>query len=435
MKRGQKSGDWYRMDSASALYAALQTDEFSAVYRFSAIMAEPVRPELLQKAVDRVMPRFPGFGVRVRRGFFWFYFEPNTRPGPFVRADVRDPCRPVRFNQDDGWLVRFYYYDHRISVEVFHALADGAGALIFFRTLLGEYLRQCGWEIPTGPGMLDLNEEPSPEEMEDAYLRYSAARGHRVTHLERAYQNSGTREPFYTFHVTMGFVPVDRLLEQARRYGVSITEYLTAVLLWVLLNKQAAENPRRILPVALAVPVNLRSWFPTRTLRNFILTVRPDVDPRLGDYTFEQVVKRVHHYMRLHLDPHELRDIFSGNVRTKHHRLLKLMPAILKGAVMSLNYRLLGVAPYSGIYTNPGAFAVPEEMRGHIRYMEVVQGQASGVARCNCASISYGNRMNITFGGTERETDTEREFFRFLVREGIPVEIESNRVEPETKEE
>ena len=58
--------------------------------------------------------------------------------------------------------------------------------------------------------------------------------------------------------------------------------------------------------------------------------------------------------------------------------------------------------------------------------MEVILGQAT-LPRVHCASISYGNEMEITFAGTLKETDTERDFFRFLVREGIPVKVESNR--------
>ena len=41
--------------------------------------------------------------------------------------------------------------------------------------------------------------------------------------------------------------------------------------------------------------------------------------------------------------------------------------------------------------------------------------------------MSYGDTMAITFAGTEAETDTERESFRFLVRDGVPVKVESNR--------
>lgn len=122
---------WYRLDNAGILYSALQREEYSAIYRFSALMTEPVRPAALQNAIDRVLPRFPSFAVRIRRGLFWYYLEPNTAPGPFLKADVANPCNPVRFREDNGWLVRFYYYRNRISLEVFHALSDGAGARSF----------------------------------------------------------------------------------------------------------------------------------------------------------------------------------------------------------------------------------------------------------------------------------------------------------------
>ena len=71
---------------------------------------------------------------------------------------------------------------------------------------------------------------------------------------------------------------------------------------------------------------------------------------------------------------------------------------------------------------------VPEEMKSHIRRMEVILGQAT-MPRVHCASISYGDEMEITFAGTQRETDTEREFFRFLVRDGVHVKVESNRTQ------
>ena len=91
-------------------------------------------------------------------------FEGRTSP---------TPASPSASREDNGWLVRFYYYRERISVEVFHALSDGGGAIVFFRTLLAEYLRQTGVDVPAGNGVLDLNEPPREEELEDAYARYA----------------------------------------------------------------------------------------------------------------------------------------------------------------------------------------------------------------------------------------------------------------------
>lgn len=419
---------WYKLDNAAMMYSAIQSENYSAIYRFSAVMTELVDPEALQRAIDKTMPRFPTFRVRIKRGAFWYYFEPNDAPGPFVKEDMKNPCQPVRFREDDGWLIRFFYYGHRISLEVFHALADGAGALTLLRTLLAVYLRERGHAIPNTGGVLDVAQPPPAEEGEDAYFRYAKSRVRRGMGERKAYQNTGTPEPFYTLNVTMGLLPLDRLREVAKGYGASVTEYLSAVLIASILARQRREGRRRELPVALAVPINLRPHFPSQTLRNFILTVRPAIDPELGDYSFPEIVAQVHHHMRLHITRQEMQAVITRNVTLQKNRLLQLVPAPLKNLSMAVSYRIVGCRPYSTTYTNPGAFPVPPEMAPHIQRMEVILGQ-SYTPRANCASISYGNTMEITFAGTVKETDVERDFFRHLIQEGIPVKVISNREE------
>ena len=176
MPRKQEKNTWYPLDNAGVLYSAIQKERYSAVYRFSALMTKAVDPQALQRAVQKTMPRFPGFGVRIRRGAFWCYFEPNPNPGPFVKPDMANPCQPLRFHEDNDWLIRILYYEKRISVEVFHAISDGAGTLVFLRTLLAVYLRELGFSIPNGPGILDVTAPPRKEELEDAYARYAGSR-------------------------------------------------------------------------------------------------------------------------------------------------------------------------------------------------------------------------------------------------------------------
>ena len=90
-RRGQDKG-WFQLDNAAMMYSAIQSGTYSAVYRFSAVMTELVDPEALQRAIDKTMPRFPTFRVRIKRGVFWYYFEPNDAPGPFVKEDMKNPC-------------------------------------------------------------------------------------------------------------------------------------------------------------------------------------------------------------------------------------------------------------------------------------------------------------------------------------------------------
>ena len=54
---GQK--DWYRLDLSATVYPTLQRKNFSSVYRLSVLLKEPIRPEVLQEAVNIAMKRFP----------------------------------------------------------------------------------------------------------------------------------------------------------------------------------------------------------------------------------------------------------------------------------------------------------------------------------------------------------------------------------------
>lgn len=421
------SQPWYHLDNAAMMYSAIQRGNYSALYRFSAVMTEPVDPQRLQRAIDKTMPRFPGFQVKIRRGFFWYYFERDDGPGPALQRDIRNPCQPVRFQNKDK-LIRFFYYEKRISMEVFHALADGGGALMLFKTLLAVYLREMGHDIPNTQGVLDITQPPQKEEWEDAYARYAHSRVHLSMREPKAYACTGTPEPFYTLNVTMGFVSVKALHAAAKKHGASITEYLAAILLQSILIRQRREGRRRELPVSLAVPINLRPYFPSSTLRNFILTVRPSINPELGVYTLDEIISQVHHHMRLHITRQEMQAVITKNVSLQHILPLQLAPAPLKNFAMDLGYRIAGSRPYSTTFTNPGIFQVPEEMEPWIHHLEVVLGQ-SYTPRVNCAAISFGDIMEITFAGTVRESDVEREFFRTLVREGLHVKVTSNRKE------
>ena len=139
--------DWYKLDLSAIVYPTLQRRDFSSVYRLSLLLKEDIDPDILQKAVDMTMPRFPTYKAAMRRGLFWRYLEPNHRPGPFVQKDVKNPCQPMHFRENNRYLIRFYYYNNRISFEAHHSLGDGNGGMCVLLTVTATYLRLLGKEI------------------------------------------------------------------------------------------------------------------------------------------------------------------------------------------------------------------------------------------------------------------------------------------------
>lgn len=212
----------------------------------------------------------------------------------------------------------------------------------------------------------------------------------------------------------------------AGKYQVSVTEYLNAVLLWALLEKQKADRVFRELPVSLAMPVNLRRFFPSRTLRNFITMVYPSVDPRMGDYTFEEIVVQVHHFMRYYINNKFLNADITTNAAVTRNPFIRVVPLFFKDFVVRQFYKRVQDKQSSAGLTNLGIVDTPQEMREHIERFDVLMGQPFS-ARTNCAVVSFGEHLSISFASSIVEADVERMFFRRLVRDGIHVKIESNR--------
>lgn len=419
--------DWYKLDLSAIVYPTLQRRDFSSVYRLSVVLKEEIQPDVLQRALNMTMPRFPTYKAAIRKGLFWRYLEPNNRPGPFVQEDVKNPCQPMHFKANNRYLVRVYYFRNRISLEAHHSLGDGTGGMCVLQTLTATYLRLLGHtEIQNGGFVLDINGEPEAEELEDAYMKYANAKVCPPRLQEKAYRVRGTAEPFYTLNIIDGIMSVSEVMAVARKYHATITEYLNAVLLYALLQKQKEDVRVREKPVKIAMPVNLRRFFPSRTLRNFITMIYPGVDPRLGDYTFEEIVVQVHNYMKYYINEKLLRGDITTNAETQRNPFIRVVPLFIKDMVVKTFYTKIQDRNSSAGLTNMGALKVPEGMIPYIERFDIYMGQPFS-RRTNCAIISFQDTLTINFASSIVEADVERNFFRKLVQDGIHVKIESNR--------
>ncbi|MCM1088716.1 MAG: hypothetical protein NC419_11195 [Muribaculaceae bacterium] len=432
----QKKEIWYKLDLSAIVYPTLQRKDFSSVYRLSVVLKKAVQPDILQKALDMTLPRFPTYKVAIRKGVFWRYLEPNNRPGPYVMPDIKNPCMPMPFKANNRYLLRIYYYQNRISLEAHHCLGDGTGGMCVLQTMIAVYLGLLGHPITPSGFVLDIHDTPDPEELEDAYMRYANARVRPPRPSGKTYRVRGTKEPFYTLNIIDGIMSVREVMQVASKYHATLTEYLNAVLLYALLQKQEHEYqesivrkntyPHKPRPVRIAMPVNLRRFFPSKTLRNFITMVYPSIDPRLGDYTFEEIVVHVHNYMKYYINEKFLRGDITTNAATQRNPVIRVVPLFIKDFVVRTFYTKVQDKNSSAGLTNMGALKVPEDMKPYIERFDIYMGQPFS-SRTNCAIISFEDTLTINFASSIAETDVERNFFRKLVQDGIHVMIESNR--------
>lgn len=431
MKQSKQAGtkpkkkQWFKLDNAAKLYPAIATSRWSSVFRATVVLKETVDPVLLQRAVDHILPRFPTMAVLMRRGVFWYYLESNPRP-LLVQADVGHPCMPFRWNANNGYLLRVLYYQQQISVEFFHSLTDGSGGMIFLKTLAAEYLRLRGIRIPAGEGVLDLKRKPSAEETEDAFQRMPLPRIKVSRRDSRAYHFPGQLEPPHTLHIIATSLPYPAVRKCSHALGVTPTEYLTAVLLYVAYLEQQRERPAKLRPIRVSVPVNMRNFFKTETLRNFSSFVNPEIDPRLGEYTFEEIAQNVHAFMRYSVNPKLLFATIATNVADERNLFMRLFPLPLKNLAINSVFRYVGERAFTTTLSSIGLVTAPEAMMAHVERFELMLGP-SATPCCNCALLSTGDTMRLVFTRNQREATLPREALRFLVTQGIPVTVQSNQ--------
>lgn len=423
----ERKQQWMRLDNAAKIYPAALRKKWSNVFRLSATLSEPVDRDVLRAALDVTLRRFPSIGVRLRKGIFWFYLE--RVPGvPEITEEQSYPLVHMSYASIRECAFRVVVYKNRIAVELFHALTDGTGGMIFLKTLLAEYLsRKYGISVPNTDGVLCRMDEPSPEELQDSFIKnagtVSAGRKEAT-----AYRLTGTTEPDGFVHLTTFMLDAAEVKARAHEYSATVTEFLTAAMMQAILRLQAEKVPHRSRrkPVKVLVPVNLRSLFPSKTLRNFALFITPELDPKLGDYSFDEICKAVHHRMGIDNTAKQMSMKIAANVNSEKLPILKVMPLFVKNAAMKAVFDAVGERKSCLCMSNLGNVRLPEIMRQYVTRMDFIIGVPSCSAY-NCALLSYGGTTYINLVRSIEEPELEMHFYKVLRELGIHVKVESNQ--------
>lgn len=414
--------DWFRLDNAALIFPAVRRRDWTNAFRVSATLNEQVQPEILQQAVDMLMPRFPSFYVCLRRGMFWYYLQKLSVP-PKIRQEGACPLIHMTGRELRQCCFRVLYYENRIAVECFHAVTDGSGGMVFLKTLTAAYLSLAhGLEIPAGFGVLDIHAKPTPEETEDSFTRVAG-----TVALSRREENAlrlrGAREEDGFLHLIIASVPQEQLLTLAHRYHCTVTALLCAVMLQSVLT--VAKTPQGNRWAKITVAVDLRRVLGGASLRNFALAVNVGVDPRLGSYTLEDLTRAVQSQLESQVTRQQMAARVAANVQPAQSLAIRIMPRPVKDAVMRMVYNRVGECKGSLNISNLGKSDLPECMRPYVRFLDFTIGPQATYPN-NCSVVSYGGITRINLIRSTLQPRLERDFLNRLVELGVEVTVDSN---------
>ena len=257
---------WRKLDNAALAFPLVTDKNDTRVFRFYCQLKEKVNSEILQQALDQTMEKYPLFQAVLRKGLFWFYLERRDIHA-IVKKEKRPPCSSLYIPDQKTLLFQVSYYKNRINFEVYHALTDGTGAMNFLSELVQNYLI-LAHPAADLPWVEQIEETTPGAQEEDSFSQYySSDIPKNKEKKPAAVKLKGEKLLHADMQITEVIIPVKETLTKARSYGVSITVFLTAMLLCSIHEEIPKNRQKR--PIALMIPVNLRNYFPSQSMGNF----------------------------------------------------------------------------------------------------------------------------------------------------------------------
>lgn len=408
----KKKGLRFEIDSSAKFYPIVSTKKAQSLFRLSAVMQDIVDKSVLEKALNDVLARFRVYKVRLKRGYAWHYFVPNDMPAK-VFGEVA-LLKPIDQEENNGYMFRLCAVGNKIWLEMFHALCDGNGAMIFMQSILHRYRQLLGFEM-SDESVISWQSEGSDEEQEDGFkkhykpisfseMKLGALAGkvpHRLngTLLKDGYQSDE------------GVCDCLEVASRAKALGVSFTAYL-AGLLGVAIEKVSSGKK----PITIMVPVNLRKAFPTKTMRNFVMFVRIILSKN-DCQSVEKCALIAQREITMQTAKNKLEAFISTTVRAQKSFILKTAPLLLKTVLLRLG-RLFMRSRQTIIMSNLGKVECEDNM-GLDRL--VFNVNVSKNSTQNVGVITTGNKTCIAFTRAVEERALPETFFELLKNEGITV--------------
>lgn len=407
---------WYPIDNAGKIFPAVSKHNRSSVFRLSFYIKDIVDPIILEKAVNEVLPRIEPFAVQLKSGLFWYYLSVNHKPFR-VKEEPPIVCKFEPWSTNNGYLFQVYYYKNKITLETFHSLSDGTGAMEFLKSIVFRYLQLQGHSLEH-EGLI-LSQAPfTQNEVLDSFLYSYDKNNKKKLKEEPAYHMKGeTFKDDFSLCIRVK-VPTKQLLDYTRKLQVTIGEYVTALLAYSIYMRDLGCRTSKK-PIKIFVPVNLRKFFPSTTLRNFSLYIKATYHGT-KPWDFPSLLESTKEQFKAQLQKDDLHGRINSNVSIEKNLLVRMLPLFIKNIAFRCGYYYLAENINTCAISNLGNITLPTDMKPLIKDVEFSIGGTS------MAIASIHDHTNIMLNSMGKDLSVFQYFIQALSEAGMDVVIDTN---------
>lgn len=410
---------YFPLDDGAKIFPLAMRHGKMSVFRLAAYLTSDIIPEVLQTALTFTIKRYPTFATTLKNGFFWHYLDISKRRF-YISEENGIPCQEIKISRTRSQSFRVMYYKNRISVEFFHVLTDGTGGMIFMKALVIEYLRLLGVKVNNLDESLDTSLPPFVEEFSNEFANVKTNNTPSGLLDKTATQLNGKLSKNNPCRILHFKIPTDKLKEVAKSKNCTITAYfLTIMMLSAAASTDTLENE-----FSIQVPVNMRKFYPSKTVRNFAMYAGirvpiKDIKNSLDLYDF------INNQLKEKTGLESMNNMVSSTKKTISS--LRLIPLIIKRPITKLIYRFFSDDIFTTILSNLGVVNMPQEILPFIKSMDFVLS-TSFYNRASCSAITINNITTFSIAKHTLDPSFEEEMYRLLLNDGLAVLVEGSDI-------
>ena len=414
--KGQRR--WNKLDNAAKIFPPATDKYDTKVFRFACELYEDIDKEILQKALDKTIIKFPNFCVVMKRGMFWYYLEESIIK-PVVKEEYKRPCGPIYDRNIKKLLFEVTYFKKRINLEVYHALTDGTGALQFLKALVINYIttkESKKFHDKTPEIDYDASEY---QKNADSFQKYYDKKSQKGNKLKKSYKIKGEKLDYNSIKIIEGIIPLKQAIAKAHEFNCSLTSLIAGVFVKAIYDEMDLGD--RDKSIGLDIPVNLRKYFESASARNFfaVLNVKYKDMNELKDF-----IEYTNNFLKEQLKPEELKKRMNALIAVEKNIGIRFIPLFLKNIVLKIAVKISSVGETTSL-SNVGAVSMPDEVKKYIKLFDMMVSTSS-IQACMC---SYENNLVLTFSSVFKNSDVQKRVFRTLSDLGLDITIQTNQVE------
>lgn len=409
-----KTNKWYKLDNAAKLFPPTTTYYDPKIFRFSVLLTENINVNNLNKALELTLEDFPIFKSVLKKGLFWYYLE-TSELKPIIEEENTSPCEKL----NSELLFTVSYYKNKINLEVYHALSDGSGCIVFFRVLIYNYLKLT-YNLKTDDTI--INSSKYEKEIDSFKKYYNPKEKIKLPKTSSSYQLKGRWYPEGKLKIISGLTNTTKLKEIAKKHNTTITVLLISLLIKSTESLMSIKDKTK--EISITVPIDLRNYFESNTVRNFFNVTNIHYKFTSDNTSLEEIITSVKKELQISLTPEVITTKMNRTLYLENFLLIRLIPLFIKNKVLKYSYKLSRRTQTMGL-SNVGIISMPKECSKYIKSFFVFNS-TDVKELCIC---SYEDKISLNFSTHFFNTEMEKNFFKLLKDYDLDIDIYSNEIE------